>query len=384
MTFDIVYFGFEPFAGRTNRCHHFARLLAERHRVFYVDPPLSLLRTRNGTTRCEPGGPNIEVVTLPAGLPGRNLLPLHELNQFRWLRCLKRLLARRDFGQKEPRVCIHTVPNWDRAAAALAPDLTVYDAQDAWGLIPPNSPRLVERLERRHAASAALVLAASEYLHRLFERYGARPVAMPNACEGELFSSAAAAAPPADIAAIAPPRILFTGGIDECFDAEAVRAAASDLKDASFVLVGPETVLHRPLHGLPNVYFLPPRPYAQMPGCLAAAAACIVPYRLGERTLARDPVKLYEYLATGLPIVATPLPRAKEFAPFVTVSDGSPQSFAAACRQALSPRPPSATQAQKELARRHTWRIRVGQLERLLEQCLAGQASGSSGPVAPG
>ncbi len=58
----------------------------------------------------------------------------------------------------------------------------------------------------------------------------------------------------------------------------------------------------------PNIHLLGTRPYAQLPAVLRAADAGLIPYARNALTESVFPMKVYEYLAAGLPVVATPLP----------------------------------------------------------------------------
>lgn len=367
---DIVLFGYQAFGGRKGRDHHFARILSEKHRVFFVDTPGSVLSRPSLEWHLSDASQNLVHIALPGGIPGRNLRPLHSFNQKRWLNGLSKQLAARDWGQKGKRVVLAMTPVWELAYDVLPAEVSVYDAHDRWDLMPENNSRLIDAMEDVHARRAGLVLAASEAIAARFGARKRRCEPLPNACEYDHFAQAAKGAPVAGMAALPEPRIAFIGGMDECFDTEAVAAAARAMPEASFVMIGPEAVPQQALSALPNVHRVGPRPYAELPAWLAGAKACLLPYRMSERTVARDPIKLYEYLASGRPVAACPHPRAKEFAPYVEVSDGTPQGFAQACMRAAG-HPPDRLAAQQTVARQHTYSNRVARLEALLDPSAA-------------
>jgi hypothetical protein len=147
------------------------------------------------------------------------------------------------------------------------------------------------------------------------------------------------------------------------------------MPDVSFVFVGPVITSQKTLRGLPNVHILGERSYEDLPSYLVGASACWIPFELTDHALGRDCIKLYEYLATGLPVVTTPLPRAAEFAEHVLIAEPTAVALAAACREALAEEAPERTQARAAAAAEHTWRRRGEQLEQLLAEALQGPAA---------
>jgi len=66
-----------------------------------------------------------------------------------------------------------------------------------------------------------------------------------------------------------------------------------------------------PVRGIPNIHVLGRREYAQLPGYCKAFDVALLPFTINELTLASNPLKLREYLAAGLPVVASAIPEAE-------------------------------------------------------------------------
>ena len=367
---DIVLFSFNPLQGRPGRAHHFASGLAQRHRVFFVDPPESFHRRPQLRLRVEQVHESLLHVRLPGGLGGRRTWAIHQLNQSRWLRGLRSALDKHRWGDAGRRVCLHMVPLWDRAAEVLRPDLTVYDAHDDWRTIAPNRPELITRLEARYARNADLILSVSDAIAGNFAELGRVTHDLPDAGDADLFARAITLQPADEIAALPRPRVLYVGGLDDCLAGDVVVDVARRMPDVSFVFVGPEIVRRRAMREQPNIFLLGERPYEQLPSYFAGADVCWIPFTLTPHGIGRDCIKLYEYLATGRPVVATPLPRAKEFAPDVIVAEATGTALADACRAALADTSDQARAKRLALAGRHTWTRRVEELEALLADIL--------------
>jgi UDP-galactopyranose mutase len=72
------------------------------------------------------------------------------------------------------------------------------------------------------------------------------------------------------------------------------------------VLIGPIAKIARTdIPDLPNVHWLGPKPYAQLPGYLAGWDVAIMPFAHNEATAFISPTKTPEYLAGGRPVVST-------------------------------------------------------------------------------
>ena len=105
------------------------------------------------------------------------------------------------------------------------------------------------------------------------------------------------------------PRLLYTGSIDGRIDHDYIRQAAAAFPEGSLVIVGkvedPAAVAS--LRGLPNVHFIPRQPREIIRGVTFAADVALIPHVVTDLTQSMSPLKMYEYLAAGRPVVATDL-----------------------------------------------------------------------------
>jgi glycosyltransferase involved in cell wall biosynthesis len=246
----------------------------------------------------------------------------------------------------------------------LPHDRAVYRMSDDTGAF-PDAPRSHDRLETEALRRVDLVVATARRLAASARERGARRVLyLPNACDPGPFL-APGLREPADVAALPRPRAVYAGSLDSWFDTGLLASVASLLPRWTFVLIGPTRAARRPLAARSNVVLLGPRPYADLPAYFRFADAGIVPFVLTPLTHAIHPIKIYEYLAAGLPVVATPMEESAAIgAPIRLAAD--PEAFAAAL-EAARQEGTGAAEARRAFARRHTWDDRFATLLRALE-----------------
>src|SRR5206468_9422728 len=112
---------------------------------------------------------------------------------------------------------------------------------------------------------------------------------------------------PAEMRGLPGPVIGFFGLLADWVDVPLVAALAASRPEWSFVLVGKAASDVGALQRLPNVRLLGRKPYAELPRYCKGFDAAVLPFKVNTLTLRANPLKIREYLAAGLPVVATPL-----------------------------------------------------------------------------
>ncbi|MBB5209174.1 glycosyltransferase [Chiayiivirga flava] len=191
---------------------------------------------------------------------------------------------------------------------SVEPRMTVYRAADITTDYPGGGNALAP-LERRFARAADLVLATSVVVQaHMRSSCGVEALLLENGVELERFARPAARPP--EYAALQGPIAVYVGAMDAWFDTPLLRLCAQRRPDVQFMLVGPPGDAAAALAGLPNVHLLGPRPHAALPAYLQHADVGLIPFRAvgSERFIAGiNPLKAYEYIASGLPVVSTRL-----------------------------------------------------------------------------
>jgi glycosyltransferase involved in cell wall biosynthesis len=169
-----------------------------------------------------------------------------------------------------------------------------------------HQTRAMLRMEREMVSSVDLVAYAARSLEDHVLGLGARrTLHLPNGVDFELFAGDREA--PADLAAIPRPIAIYVGAMDFWFDFNLVDEMAARMPDVSFVLIGPDREARKRLAPRSNLHILGRRMHEVMPGYLNNADVGLIPFAVRDHPDLVDgihPLKLYEYLASGLPVVA--------------------------------------------------------------------------------
>jgi hypothetical protein len=167
------------------------------------------------------------------------------------------------------------------------------------------------------------------------------------------------------------PVLGYIGVIDERLDYALIAHLADAMPEASVVMVGPVVKVDpRELPRLPNIHWLGQRNYEQLPTYIRGFDVCLMPFALNKATEFINPTKTLEYMATGKPIVSTPVADVvRNFTPIVAVADGT-QAYVNAVRSALAQ--PDETMRQRGIDRtqRSSWENITNSMTMLMEEAI--------------
>jgi teichuronic acid biosynthesis glycosyltransferase TuaH len=279
-------------------------------------------------------------------------------------RALARAVAR--MGMREP-AAIVTHPllagfgelRWARAVTFYAfDDWTAYPPHRRWWPAYRESFAAV-RVRRRR------VVAVSETLRERLAPTGPSAV-VPNGLEPSEWIGDPT--PPGWQRDMLRPLLLYVGTLDARLDVPGVVAIARALPQATVVLAGPllDPAHLRPLRAEPNIEIRSALTRAGVTGLIRVADLGLIPHLRSALTEAMSPLKLYEYLAGGLPVVAADLPSLRGVDPRVLLvgeSSGYPAAVCAAL--ALGP---AAEDERLTFVQTNSWAARH---EQLLDLALA-------------
>ena len=383
---SFVYFGPEPWAGMWRNRHQLLRRLAAANQAVYVEPrPYSsdvtaALRRRDlGWADLRAGGlqpvaENLWVYRSPRYAPLGGPGPLRAITHGLRRRHLTQALAA--IAVHEPIVWLSTPAQFD-ARDDLPARLRVYHIVDDYlgyyGLTGPQRASWAKR-ERELIAWADLVVVVSPELISSKGAGNLKFRLLPNAVDDAAYRKFNWTVP-APLADLPRPILGYVGLISVRLNLALLDALAAAHPEWTLVLTGGidrsgcgET-LDR-LAGRPNVRLLPAVPGDQVADYVRAFDLGLLPYRQTQETHHASPLKLYEYLAAGLPVAAADVPGARQFAHAIAIADDLPAWETAIAVQLAADSPP-AIAARRAAVAAHTWDARVETLSGYLVEALA-------------
>ena len=207
---------------------------------------------------------------------------------------------------------------------------------------------------------ADIIFTNSEVMARRLGGGRAEPLWVPNGVDVERFLDPGP--PPPELARLEKPLFGYVGKIQERLDVEMLGRLAESLQSGHLVIVGPFLArgIKRKLAALPRTILLGDRHYEDIPGIMSAFDVGIMPHRIDPYTTSMDPLKLYEYLAAGLPVVTTPVAGTEAFSEHVQIV-GSADEFVTACHRA-SVRGKAESVVRDQLSRNASWALRADRM----------------------
>lgn len=346
---------------RTQRPQHLASALAGAgHRVFYLSNNLADSATPG--FRIEPLDASGRLFQVNLHAPGAPEI-YYGAPSPQTIADLRRSVGElMQWADSDGGLCIVQHPFWLDIAAALPGSALLYDCMDHHAGFENNAAYVLEA-EERLIAGADLLIVTSDWLDRKLADANPHRVLIRNATDYEHFRER-----PRRV--YRDPRgrrvVGYYGAIAEWFDLELARRVAERFPECVLLLIGHDTIgAAAALSDLGNVVFTGEVGYDELPYYLHGFDVALLPFRVIELTMATNPVKVYEYLSAGKPVVAVDLPETAQFGGLV-LRARSREAFLDAVSIALDePQDGEAeyAQARRAFAREQTWAHRARQMD---------------------
>jgi GT2 family glycosyltransferase len=259
-------------------------------------------------------------------------------------------------------VSIVDYPFWAPIVRQVPNTVVLYDCMDAYASF-ANAGRPARELEQDVVAGTDLVVCSSEYLRKSIRKYGAESILVRNGVTASHFEKR----PELLAFERRRPTAGYWGATAEWTDIELLIYAARQLPDIDFVMIGEVMRIDvSELTKLPNVRMIGEVPYSALPGYLHGFDVCILPYRVCEYALASDPMKVWEYMSAGKPVVAVRLPEIERLHELITLTS-TRDEFVEGIRRGVSVNDPVLRERRIAYAQDNSWKSRAAQLHAVVE-----------------
>lgn len=352
---DVINFGVMPYNFRKLRQQHLVEELARRHcRVFYIE-------NRFGTRK--------------------NFLPGYSVYKHRENVYIIKLNAIRDIaiyhqkaGQKEVKGIFLSLKKLIKEANITRPIVKIdhpfwtyllsymkwpiiYDCMDDYEGFDITGKHIIA-LEKQLIKKSDLTLVCSRILmQKVKKSHPKKTLLLKNACEYDHFTKASS-----DYRQITSDQkvIGFFGAIGEWIDERLIEKIARHFPQTSILLIGEVQNDGVKIAALKykNIVLVGEVQYKTLPEYLKKFDVCIIPFKITKHTTLIDPVKMYEYFASGKPVVSTAI---KEIALYgdVLYYSSSHNDFIHNIKQALEEKNHGLSMKRQNIARQNTWSKRA-------------------------
>lgn len=373
---EFIYFGNDWFAENRTSSHHIAKRLGARFPILYVEVPglkapkanpRDMLKVfeklRMAFQPPQLVAPHFWRMTLPQ-IPFRRFAAVRAANRAFSQMQIRRAIRRLGFNDA---VAWFHVPHPGFLAKRLGEELTVFYCIDEYSKMPFVDGIAVQKMDDDLTVATDIVFACNQNLVDAHRSLNANVHLSPHGVDTELFALANSPDTqiPEELKNLPRPIIGSWGVVDQRIDLPILEHIALARPTWTILLIGHVAVDVSALRRIPNVIFVGVKPYADLPNWAKAIDVCILPYTQTSLNLQSSPLKLREYLASGKPIVAVPLPEAKLLGNVVETAEDGP-GFVLAIEKALTENTPELATIRQKAVDGNTWDATVANvLEKL-------------------
>lgn len=356
--------------------HHVMRKLSEANQIIWVNwhasrrprifsRDLREVLAKLGQIRrgARPVSSSMTVLTPPqVPLPGSRLA--RRGNQLLVRRAIQKVLRRLP---PRPVQVWSFAPDIADLVGSFGEELVLYYCVDAFAEFPGYDHDLILQRERELMARSDIVIATSPPLYEHCRQLHPDVHLVQHGVDHAHLSRAVHEGfeMPPELRKLPRPIFGFVGTIGGWVDLDMLAELARRRPQASIVIIGPEEWRRGACGALRNVHWLGPRNHAQLPSYLKFFDVGLIPFRQTPLTHAANPIKLFEYLAAGVPVVSTPMPVVEAIPGAVWVTT-SPAEMAEACDAAVAGNTPAERQRRSKLMLAESWNARLEQISAIV------------------
>lgn len=309
-------------------------------------------------------------VVSPATVPFFGSAAARKLNQ-KLLQVQVGALARRK-GMSSPVLWI-AIPTAAEMIGKLGESLVIYQVSDKYDANSEDhavDPGVIRALHQHAIERADLVLYSGRKLLNDATSGLEKSYLLEQAVDFDHWARASTLEPADEIAKIPRPRIGYFGAIEPWLvDQELIKISAAEKPGWNWIFIG-NLARGTDLARLPNVHLIPPVPYDDLPRYAAGFDVCVLPWETVHAfTSYGSAIKVREYLATGKPVVISPLPEYEAMSDVIRIGR-SRSEFLDLVEEAMADQDPQTAAARQAAVKDGTWDARAEWVSDLIETTL--------------
>lgn len=375
---NIICLSTAPWNYLWTRRQRFMDMLAEQNRILYVDTIRSVLAVfRNSELtikfllriRVERVKGNLFVLSTPLGLPMQSYFSLiRRINYFILYKLIK--IWQRKLGFQD--IVFWTYDPYSvEILKRLRPKLSIYDCIDEHSAYPyPGSKRYLKQREAELCREVDIVFVTAKGLLKYKKPFNRNTFFVPNGVDFKHFSKAyyKRLKIPYDIRNIPRPILGYVGAIADWIDLDLIEYLAKSEPRWSIVMIGPVDNKRyvRRFKNVNNVHFKGRKDFELLPNYIQAFDVCLNPFKINDLTKTVNPLKAYEYLASGKAIVSTDMPEIYPLKSVIQIAS-SHKDFLKKIQVTLEDSETSAA-SRLEAVKRYSWEFLLKEICKKIEK----------------
>jgi glycosyltransferase involved in cell wall biosynthesis len=386
---NLIYFGPEKWDGMWRNRHQLMSRFARCNKVLYVEPVVGFKQFRNRIFvnefskkiwpstlmkgRVTKNKDNLYIYHSSRCIPILGRYLLNKITLAIWISLLKKTISKLEFNR--PIIWLSR-PTMDVYLNVFNEKLSIYHVVDeylSYGNITEGERKKIGKIENKLINNVDMVIVVSKSLYNSKKKHSKSISVVNNGVDFEAYDNVMheKQLPPEDIRSIKKPILGYSGLISNRLDLDLIQNMAIKCPECSIVMMGKvdTTDCEKYIESLANkrnVFFIGSKNVDIVPNYLKAFDVCLMPYCINEQTKNLDALKLYDYMATGKPVVSTNISPVKPFQELIYIAR-SKKTFIDCIGQALTEKNLDLPNKRRKLASCNTWDHRVFQLSDLIE-----------------
>jgi hypothetical protein len=386
---NFIYFGPEKWYGLWRNRHQLMSRFSQNNKVVYVEPLMRLKKLRRSlynkdiywneilkdikTNRVTKLNKNLYIFHSPLYTPVSNRSLLKKLTLYFWKNSLKKVLDK--LCIENPIIwisrpsCLDLVSKFDKKLIIYH----VVDEYSAYSNIDFENKKRIQKQEQKISEKADMIITVSKSLYDSKRALNNHTYLVPNAVDYHAFARALNSEKqlPTDISCLPRPIIGYSGLIASKLDFNLLKYMSEAHPNWSIAMVGFIKDKYcefeiKLLKQSKNVHFLGLKNIDKIPYYIKAFDVCIAPYKINEHSRNMSPLKIYDYLATGKPVVTTNFTASYLFKEVIKIAK-SKEEFIKHVKDSLSENNNNLILRRRNIASKNTWEQRVESISQIIK-----------------
>jgi len=239
----------------------------------------------------------------------------------------------------------------------MRPSLIIYHVSDLFTADQYSSDANIRyQWDKSITNKSDLIICVSRQLYEAKKKVKGNVHYLPHGVDYDRYRKAATTSEISEpIKDVTHPIAGYFGTMTALNDIELLHHCATSLPQISFVLAGQVTSGdYQELGKLPNVYLLGRVPYKNIPTLCANFDVCMLQWKMDDWIRACNPLKMFEYMASGKPIVSVPIEEVKKYDDLISITE-TKEEFCRAIEWELQNDTPERAQKRIDIARQNSW-----------------------------